>query len=82
MGISKRFGRISTELEQIPDDEPVFLIRASDRGSIAGLDAYLALCSSMGDDQERLDNIQQAREFFRVWQSESKDAERRDDQHR
>lgn len=75
MGVSKRFGRISTELEQIPDDEPVFLIRASDRGSIAGLDAYLVLCSSLGDDQERLDNIQQAREFFRVWQNENRDTE-------
>lgn len=74
MGVSKRFGRITTELEQIPDDEPVFLIRASDQGSIAGLDAYLVLCSSLGDEQERLDNIQQAREFFRAWQNENRDA--------
>lgn len=73
MGYEKKYGSITTERGDIPDDEPVFVLRAQDAAMVATLDAYLSMCSGLGSPQRHLNGIQEARETVRVWQQEHPD---------
>ncbi len=73
MGYEKKYGQVSTEHGDIPDDEPVFVLRAQDQAMVATLDAYLSMCSGLGSPQRHLNGIQEAREKVRAWQEEHPD---------
>lgn len=50
MGIDEKYGRVVTERGSIPDDEPVFVLRAKDRLAIETLVAYRqAVVATQGD---------------------------------
>jgi hypothetical protein len=44
--VRRKYGRISSELKQIPDDEPLFLIRGQDILGPSAVDGYAQLLES------------------------------------
>lgn len=68
MAESMKFGRVTTERGDIPDDEPVFVMRGADQVVPEALAVYWELCQSAGADPTHLDAIQAARERFVLWQ--------------
>jgi hypothetical protein len=55
--------------ENIPDDEPVFVIRAKDRAALETLYAYVEYVEDVGAEKEFIDHItEQVVPDFRAWQ--------------
>ena len=73
MAAEGKYGRITTERGDIPDDEPVFLIRAQDRVAVALLDRYAMLAEAAGSPPRHLTGTREAIERFVAWQSEHPD---------
>jgi hypothetical protein len=48
MGYDRKYGQVTTEHDDIPDDEPVIVFRARDRFVPAMLGYYLAACERGG----------------------------------
>jgi hypothetical protein len=48
MGYDGKYGRVTTEFGDIPDDEPVIVFRARDMHTRAVLTHYLQLCDQSG----------------------------------
>jgi hypothetical protein len=69
MGFDNKYGRVTTENGYIPDDEPVVVIRAQDRTTIALLEYYLKLCKEAGSPEKHLDLIEFTTENFKQWQA-------------
>jgi len=53
--------------------EPVFVLRAQDRTSIAMLNTYLSLCTRVDCDKFFIAEVKQIRDAFRDWQHEHPD---------
>lgn len=68
-----------TTSERIPDDEPVFLVRAKDIVSFDLLLAYLVMCQEEGCSQSHLRGIVSAIHKFNEWQSVHRDSMRTPD---
>lgn len=51
MGAEAKYGRITTERKAIPEDEPVFLLRAQDALASPAVRVYAALRRAAGDDE-------------------------------
>jgi hypothetical protein len=71
MGYEGKYGRVTTEHGDIPDDEPVILFRARDALTPTLLDSYYALCKAAGSPQRHLDMIETARLTFVEWQEKN-----------
>lgn len=70
MGYDTKYGYISTSKGSIPEDEPVFMIRARDTTSIDVIANYIALCIKAGSPKRHLDLVLNALEEFQKWQNE------------
>jgi len=68
MGTEGKYGPITTERGSIPEAEPVFLLRAKDKTTIATLETYLHLCQEAGSPPEHLAGVEQAIQKFKRWQ--------------
>lgn len=68
MGYSTKYGRIATERKEIPDDEPVFVIRAADALACPLLSAYYSLCGKNGAAVTHLATAEAEYARFADWQ--------------
>lgn len=73
MGTEAKYGKIITEYGEIPDDEPVFLFRASDRMLPQLLNVYGQICKHGGSPDRHLQMITDARNEILAWQHEHAD---------
>lgn len=82
MGTDGKYGRVTTEHGDIPDDEPVIVFRARDRLVPPMLDEYLQLCRDEGSPQRHLDLVTKAMHQIIDWQREHQDRVRTPDSER
>jgi hypothetical protein len=71
MGRSEKYGRVSTERKDIPDDEPVFVIRARDVTAVPAIRAYAQACAGAGAAPAHLDGVHAAARAAYAWQQEN-----------
>ena len=50
--------------QPVPDDEPMFILRARDQNSLRTLDLYIRLCVEEGTPQDRIDALRRVRTRF------------------
>jgi hypothetical protein len=65
-----KYGKITTERGSIPDDEPVFLLRAQDRLSVQAIEAYMRLCQVNGCPSPHLEALDEVFLAFVNWQGQ------------
>jgi hypothetical protein len=70
MGYDSKYGKVTTEHGDIPDDEPVIVFRAQDRLSVSALRAYFELCMVAGSPQRHLTLVSSTIRRFAGWQNE------------
>lgn len=70
MGISNKYGRVTTERGSIGDDEPVVVFRAKDALLTGLLREYYKRCQRAGSPQKHLDLIASTSEIIKTWQEE------------
>ena len=68
MGYDGKYGRVTTEHGDIPDDEPVIVFRARDVRSRGVLAHYYRLCEEGGSPIRHLRMVAQALVNFTSWQ--------------
>lgn len=68
MGYSRKHGRVTTERKQVPDDEPVFVIRAADALACPLLSAYYNLCTKNGAAVDHAVSVEAEYTRFADWQ--------------
>ena len=68
MGYDPKYGRITTERGEIPDDEPVILFRGHDLYLPAVMQRYLQLCASGGSPGRHVELAADALEAVQAWQ--------------
>jgi hypothetical protein len=68
MGFDGKYGKVTTQFGDIPDDEPVFLFRAKDRLLVPLLDHYLELCDEAESTERHMLLVRQARDRIAEWQ--------------
>ncbi len=67
MGIDAKYGKIKTEKKTIPDDEPVFLIRAQDALSGPIVRDYAILYLAITNDRPGFNRIIDVAEQMDKW---------------
>lgn len=82
MGFDRKYGRITTEHGDIPDDEPVIVFRARDRLTPKLIGIYWNLCKEAGSPQRHLDLINSTHDQFDNWQDANPDKVRTPDSER
>lgn len=82
MGFDGKYGQVTTEHGDIPDDEPVIVFRARDRQLPTTLQAYWELCEASGSPQRHLGLISDTIVRVRAWQREHPDQVRQPDSER
>jgi hypothetical protein len=73
MGYDRKYGKVTTENGDIPDDEPVIVFRARDVTTTKLLSYYLMICAKAGSPVRHLDIIIGTLFHFRRWQQEHPD---------
>jgi hypothetical protein len=68
MGTDRKYGKVTTEHGDIPEDEPVLVLRARDKTTCPLLNGYRELCRKAGSPQRHIDLIEQAYTRFADWQ--------------
>jgi hypothetical protein len=71
MGYDGKYGKVTTEFGDIPEDEPVIVFRARDITTVDLLAYYLMRCVKKGSPKRHLDIITTTVERFRSWQREN-----------
>lgn len=69
MGYDKKYGIVTTEHVDIPDDEPVFLFRARDVHTPEVIKYYMQRCRTGGCPQGHLDLVEQGLKDVKTWQN-------------
>lgn len=73
MGYDLKYGRVTTERGSIPDDEPVFLLRAQDSFAVEAIIHYLGRCAGYPDVSDRhVVGVRRVLDVFRTWRSAGK----------
>jgi hypothetical protein len=62
MGYDAKYGTVTTDHGDIPEDEPVIVFRARDTFTPGVLQGYLDMCAAGGSPQRHLDLIRSALE--------------------
>lgn len=68
MAIEGKYGEITSSKKEFYEDEPLFLLRATDPFTVVALDAYMQECVFQGCNPEFLDEIQEYRDRIKKWQ--------------
>lgn len=55
-------------LARMPDDEPVFVLRAQDRAATRAIEAWIEAASFLGANVEKLHGAEDHRQAFLRWQ--------------
>lgn len=66
-GVDLKYGKITTERGSIPDDEPVFLIRASDSCAADAIVEYHRIACEQGATTEFTGSVVMALKRFAEW---------------
>lgn len=82
MGFDVKYGRVTTEHGDIPDDEPVIIFRARDVTTPDLLAYYLMRCVKKGSPTRHLEIILSTINTFRDWQNSNPDKVRVPDSER
>jgi hypothetical protein len=82
VGYDGKYGKVTTEHGDIPDDEPVIVFRARDKMVAPMLKFYLELCATNSSPPRHLSLIQRAAAEIARWQSEHPDQVRQPDSER
>lgn len=82
MGYDGKYGKVTTEHGDIPDDEPVIVFRGRDKMVPAMLRFYLDMCAENGSPQRHLDLVQRSAANIIQWQVEHSDQARQPDSER
>jgi hypothetical protein len=72
MGIDSKYGRVTTELGTIGEDEPVVVFRAQDATMVEVLQRYHLICLKAGSPRRHLLAILDAIENVKNWQSRNR----------
>lgn len=64
------YNRIQDSDKLIPDDEPVFLLRASDKFAPATMDYWIGMLIRESGDSKTIARLQDHAQNMRVWQNE------------
>ncbi len=68
MSMDRKYGKVMTEHGNIPDDEPVFVLRAQDRLAVVALEAYVATCRACLEVKTNHSNlVDDAISAFKQW---------------
>jgi hypothetical protein len=73
MAHDAKYGRVTTEKKDIPDDEPVFLIRAQDEGAVSAINGYAEVAYSVGASDAFVEWVRTIADEIRDWQEEHRD---------
>ena len=65
------YNRIQDPAKLIPEDEPVFLIRAQDKVAPAALEFYADLAAGHGASQQVINSVVTHAQAMRAWQREN-----------
>lgn len=82
MGYDGKYGKVTTEYGDIPDDEPVIVFRARDVLSPQVLQGYLMLCQDAGSPKRHLALVAAALGRFLAWQDANEPRVRKPDSER
>jgi hypothetical protein len=69
MAQAGKYGELG--IEHIPDDEPVFVIRAQDKLALPTLDRYMDLAEDAGAEDSFLDHLDRVRGDIKIWQRQN-----------
>lgn len=69
MGADRKYGRVTTEHEEIPDDEPVVVLRGQDMAVPQALDAYVMACQWAGSPPSHVALATETASQIRLWQA-------------
>ncbi|HYK70360.1 MAG TPA: hypothetical protein VEV45_20620 [Streptosporangiaceae bacterium] len=69
MGTEGKYGTITTERGDIPEDEVLFILRGQDRLALPTIRAYLDLCIAAGCPPHHVAGIREAMESMAAWQN-------------
>lgn len=69
MAIEYKYGKVTTERGNIPDDEPVVVFRAQDRMLPMVMRHYKELCATHKSPQGHLDRIEDTWRKILEWQA-------------
>jgi hypothetical protein len=67
MAVETKYGRVTLEHSTIPDDEPVFVLRARDVLTLTILNLYRDLCVGVGSSVAHVDGVDEAIEAMQAW---------------
>lgn len=70
MGYDGKYGQITTQFGDIPDEEPVFVFRGRDRLLVQVLDFYARLCEGNGSPANHVQLVRETRERLDAWQAD------------
>lgn len=73
MGWDRKYGKVTTEHGDIPDDEPVIIFRAHDVTTPNILAYYMMQCIKKGSPKRHLHIILATIDAFRDWQEKNPD---------
>lgn len=68
MGYDLKYGKVTTEHDDIPDDEPVIVFRARDVTTLELLTAARYMALGSGSPQRHLDLFDAVHKQFEAWQ--------------
>ncbi len=71
MGHDSKYGKVTTEHGDIPDDEPVIVFRAKDKLLPAVLAIYLELCDLAGSPERHMRIVADTYSTMRTWQRDN-----------
>lgn len=66
MTVVTKYGHV--EVDGIPADEPIFILRAQDKAALSTLFHYWSKCHDLGSPDGHLDSCQNAIGDFERWQ--------------
>jgi hypothetical protein len=73
MGYDRKYGRVTTEHDDIPGDEPVIVFRARDRFVPAMLGYYMQLCQGGGAPERHVELVTGSIAEIEQWQLDHPD---------
>lgn len=82
MGYDRKYGNVTTDHGEIPDDEPVIVFRGRDRLLPEVLAKYMSLCEGAGSPQRHVDIVAESRRQIMSWQAENPEKTRTPDSER
>jgi len=73
MGYDGKYGKVTTEYGDIPDDEPVIVFRARDRLTLRLIQHYADLCDIAGSPARHISLVRDTFRRFADWQEKNPD---------